>query len=69
MKYKHTSTIQKEWSTGELKTFTEELTTSVINKINPNEKYMIGKLNLLKNDYHIDDDQMPLKDYSPRMIT
>jgi hypothetical protein len=69
MKYKHTSTIHKEWSTGVLKMFTEESTTSVINKINPNEQYMIGKSNLLKNNGFITHDQMPHKDYPSRMST
>ena len=50
MKHKYTSTLPREWSHGLLHEFTKTLTTSVIDKINPNEQYMIGKLNLLKND-------------------
>ena len=69
IKYKHMSILSREWSLGVLHKFTESLTTSVINKINPNEQYIIGKFNLLKNDYYIDDDQMPHKDYPPRMTT
>ena len=70
MKYKHTASPHTRWSADvHLRTFTEQLTTSVINKINPNEQYQIGKLNLLKNTNHIYHDQMPHKDYLPRKNT
>ena len=69
MRFKHISTPPTQWSSWLLNRFTEELTALVINKINPNKEYMIGKFNLLKNDYYITNNQQPHKDYPPRMNT
>ena len=69
MRYKHTTSPPTQWSSGLLNRFTEELTTSVIIKINPNQKYRIGKFNLLKNDGYIHHDQQPHNDYPSRMST
>ena len=69
MKYKHMSTVHREWLTGVLHKITEILTKLVINKINPNEQYTIGKFNLLKNDGLNTHDQQPHNDYPPRMST
>ena len=47
----------------------EELKSTFMNVILPNKEYIVGKFSLLKNDEHTQYDQMPHRDYPPRLIT
>ena len=69
VKYKHTVIVHKVWSIGLLNAFTNNLKKNAIDKMHPNEQYMIGKFDILEKGGIIDNDQMPHRDYPPILST
>ena len=71
MKYKHCSKMPHEWDLDpHLRKFLITMTNVVLGRyLGPDHtKYILGKYNLLRNGGMISDDQMPHRDYPPRLI-
>ena len=47
--------------------FLEDITTKLLDRILNGNKYIIGKLNLIKNDGAVKSDQQAHTDYPPRL--
>ena len=67
MKYKNSGTATIAWKQDTLLLdFLSEIRIKILDKIFPDQKYIIGKYNLLKNTGEITHDNMPHRDYQPR---
>ena len=56
----------KQWETKKMTAFKDHIKKLNLDKVLENDKYVIGKFNLLKNDGYIPYDQDPHYDYPPR---
>ena len=56
----------RRWGSKKMTAFKNDIKKLNLDKVLENEKYMIGKFNLLKNDGHIPYDQDPHYDYPRR---
>ena len=67
MKYKNSTTATIAWNQDNLLLyFFSEIQRPILDKICPDQKYIIGNYNLLKNTGDIMYDKIPHRDYQPR---
>ena len=67
MEYKNSTTATISWKQDTiLLDFLSEIQRKILDKIFPDQEYIIGTYNLLKNTGEIMHDQMPHRDYRPR---